>query len=486
VNPTQTATLNAARPATADLLMPSPSYSFTMRLHLPQRGGEFARVADVIADAQAMLGAIDLVRVEGDEAVRDVTVLCVDLAHSEAVVAAIRDLDGVRVASVSDRTFLIHKGGKIEVTGKVPVNTRDDLSMAYTPGVGRVCMAIHEDPSKAWALTIKSNTVAVVTDGTAVLGLGDIGPAAALPVMEGKALLFKELAGVDAFPVCLDTKDVNQIVEFVKAMAPTFGGINLEDISAPRCFEVERRLGEELDIPVFHDDQHGTAIVVLAAMINALRVVGKRPEDIKAVVVGAGAAGTACTDMLLAQGVGEVIVCDRHGALHKGADLMSPEMGALAERTNPNGLRGRPDDVLVGADLVLGVSVPGSFSSAGVESMAPDAIVFALANPSPEIYPEEAPDNVAVMATGRTDYPNQINNVLAFPGVFKGALAVRASRVDLGMKLAAAQAIADTIPPDELNAEYIVPSVFNRRVADSVADAVADAATLSGLAGHRR
>ena len=433
-----------------------------------------------------MLGAIDLVRVEDDEAVRDVTVLCVDLAHSETVVAAIRGLDGVRVGSVSDRTFLLHKGGKIEITGKVAVDTRDDLSMVYTPGVARVSTAIHEDPSKAWALTIKSNTVAVVTDGTAVLGLGDIGPAAALPVMEGKALLFKELAGVDAFPLCLDTKDVDKIVECVKAIAPTFGGINLEDISAPRCFEIERRLQAELDIPVFHDDQHGTAIVVLAAMLNALRVVGKRPEEIKAVVVGAGAAGTACTDILLARGVGEVVVCDRHGALHKGADFLTAEMADLAARTNPHGLRGAADDVLVGADLLLGVSAPGAFSAAGVEAMGPDAVVFALANPSPEIRPEHVPDNVAIMATGRTDYPNQINNVLAFPGVFKGALAVRASRVDHNMQLAAAGAIADIIGPDELHAEYIIPSVFNRRVAESVAEAVADAAIASGLAGHPR
>jgi malate dehydrogenase (oxaloacetate-decarboxylating) len=402
------------------------------------------------------------------------------------VVAAIRDLHGVSVDSVSDRTFLIHKGGKIEVTGKVAVNTRDDLSMVYTPGVGRVSMAIHEDPSKAWALTIKSNTVAVVTDGTAVLGLGDIGPAAAMPVMEGKALLFKELADVDAFPLCLDTKDVDQIVDCVKAIAPTFGGINLEDISAPRCFAIERRLREELDIPVFHDDQHGTAIVVLAAVLNALRLVGKRPEDIKAVVVGAGAAGTACTDILLAQGVGEIVVCDRHGALYEGAEFMNAEMAAIAQRTNPRGLQGAPDDVLVGADLLLGVSGPGAFSAAGVRAMAADAIVFALANPLPEIRPEEAPENVAIMATGRTDYPNQINNVLAFPGIFKGALAVRASRIDQGMKLAAAQAIADIIAPDELHAEYIIPSVFNRRVADSVADAVADAATVSGVARHPR
>jgi malate dehydrogenase (oxaloacetate-decarboxylating) len=400
------------------------------------------------------------------------------------VVGAISALHGVRVDSVSDRTFLVHKGGKIEVNSKLPLKTRDDLSMAYTPGVGRVSMAIREDPAKAWALTVKGNTVAVVSDGTAVLGLGDIGPAAAMPVMEGKALLFKELAGVDAFPLCLDTKDVEQIVGCIKAIAPTFGGINLEDISAPRCFEIERRLRAELDIPVFHDDQHGTAIVVLAALLNALRVVGKRPEEIKAVVVGAGAAGVACTEILLAQGIGEIVVCDRHGALYQGADFMNAEMGALAELTNPRGLRGGPDDVLAGADLLLGVSARGAVSYEGVGSMAAEAIVFALANPVPEIRPEEIPDNVAIMATGRTDYPNQINNVLAFPGVFKGALKVRASTIDESMKLAAAQAIADIIPPKELHAEYIVPSVFNRRVAESVADAVANAAIASGIARH--
>src|SRR3954454_14264690 len=311
-------------------LQPSASYSFTMRLHLPQHGDTFARVADAIAQSNAMLGAIDLVRVERDMVVRDVTVACGDSEHAEAVVRAVRDIEGVKVDSVSDRTFLMHKGGKIEVRAKLPLKTRDDLSMAYTPGVGRVSMAIHEDPAKGWALTIRGNTVAVVSDGTAVLGLGDIGPVAAMPVMEGKALLFKEFAGVDAFPLCLATKDVDEIVAVVKAVAPGFGGINLEDISAPRCFEIERRLRAELDIPVFHDDQHGTAIVVLAAMLNALRIVGKRPEDITVVVVGAGAAGMACTDILLAQGVGDVVVCDRAGALYLGGEAVTPAQAELA------------------------------------------------------------------------------------------------------------------------------------------------------------
>ncbi len=471
---------------TSPRLQPSASYSFTMRLHLPQQGDAFARVADAIAGADAMLGAIDLVRVERQEVVRDVTVACVDADHAETVVRKVRDLDGVRVDSVSDRTFLMHKGGKIEVRPKLPLKTRDDLSMAYTPGVARVCMAIHEDPSKGWALTVRGNSVAVVSDGTAVLGLGDIGPVAAMPVMEGKALLFKEFAGVDAWPLCIDTKDVDEIVAFVKAAAPSFGGINLEDISAPRCFEIERRLREELDIPVFHDDQHGTAIVVLAALLNALRIVGKRPEDVTVVVVGAGAAGMACTDILLAQGIGDVIVCDVTGALCGGDDGLDPARAALAHRTNPRQVRGSADAVLAGADVMIGVSAPGAVTAAGIRSMASDAIVFAMANPVPEVRPEEVRGDVAIMATGRSDYPNQINNVLAFPGVFKGALEVRARTINEEMKLAAAQAIARVIPVDELIADYIIPSVFNRRVAASVAEAVANAAVTSGVARRKR
>ena len=466
-------------------LQPSASYSFTMRLQLPQHGGSFAQVAQAIADTDAMLGAIDLVRVESTHVIRDVTVACIDAAHAETVVGAVRALDGVRVDSVSDRTFLMHKGGKIEVNSKLPIKTRDDLSMAYTPGVGRVSMAIHHDRSAAWALTIKGNTVAVVSDGTAVLGLGDIGPEAAMPVMEGKAMLFKEFAGVDAFPLCLATKDVDEIVAFVKAAAPAFGGINLEDISAPRCFEIERRLRAELDIPVFHDDQHGTAIIVLAALLNALRIVGKRPEDATVVVVGAGAAGVACTEIMLAQGVGDVVVCDRDGALYAGDPALEGEPAALAERTNRRGLRGSADTVLEGADVLLGLSGPGAVSPAAVRTMARDAIVFALANPVPEVQPEEVRDDVAIMATGRSDYPNQINNVLAFPGVFKGALEVRARTINEEMKLAAARAIAGVIPADELHPDYIVPSVFNRHVAEAVADAVAAAAVATGVARRK-
>src|SRR5690349_7213130 len=466
-------------------IQPSASYSFTMRLRLPQQGNAFADVAQAIAESAGMLGAIDLVRVEREAVIRDLTVACADSGHAETVVQMVRGIDGVRVDSVSDRTFLLHKGGKIEVTPKIPIRTRDDLSMAYTPGVARVSSAIHEDPAKAWALTIKGNAVAVVSDGTAVLGLGDIGPAAAMPVMEGKCMLFKEFAGVDAVPLCVDTKDTDEIVKFVKQAAPAFGGINLEDIAAPRCFEIERRLRAELDIPVFHDDQHGTAIVVLAALLTSLRIVGKRVEDVNVVVVGGGAAGVDCTEIMLAQGVGDVIVCDRDGALVAGDPKLGPAHAALAERTNKHRRTGMANDLLAGADVLLGVSGPGAVSAEAVRTMAPDAIVFAMANPTPEVQPEEVRGDVAIMATGRSDYPIQINNVLAFPGIFRGALDVRARGIDEAMKLAAARAIAAVIPEDELHPDYIIPSVFDRRVAAAVAEAVAEAAVSSGVARRR-
>ena len=466
----------------AAIVQPSASYSITMRVRLPQRPGAFAQVAAAIGDTGAILGAIDLVRVDRGTKLRDITVSCIDSAHGGRIVEAVRALDGIEVESVLDRTFQMHQGGKIEVNASVPVKTRDDLSMAYTPGVARVCTAIHDDPELAWSLTVKGNTVAVVSDGTAVLGLGDIGPEAAMPVMEGKALLFKEFAGVDAFPLCIDTTDVDAIVAFVKAAAPTFGGINLEDIAAPRCFEIERRLRAELDIPVFHDDQHGTAIVTLAALLNALRVVEKRPEDVKVVVCGAGAAGMACTKILLAQGVRRVVVCDRDGALYDGMPGLDDARAELAARTNPDRERGSADAVLAGADVFLGLSGPGAISPAGVRTMAPRAVVFAMANPTPEVMPEAIHDDVAIVATGRSDYPNQINNVLAFPGVFRGALDVRARTINEEMKLAAAQAIAAVIPDDELDPEYIIPSPFNRDVAPAVAKRVAEAAVRSGVA----
>lgn len=466
----------------AVLIRPSASYSITIRVHIPDRPGMFGQLATAIGAVGGTLGAIDLVRVDRHTKVRDVTVSCTDDAHGARVVDAVKELPGIVVEGFVDRTFAMHEGGKIEVNTTVPVKTREDLSMAYTPGVARVCTAIHENVDRAWSLTIKGNTVAVVSDGTAVLGLGDIGPEAAMPVMEGKALLFKEFAGVDAFPLCLATTDVDEIVAVVKAVAPTFGGVNLEDISAPRCFEIERRLREELDIPVFHDDQHGTAIVTLAALLNALRVVGKRASDVRVVVTGAGAAGVACTDILLAEGVRDLIVCDRRGALYPGRDGMDDGKAALAERTNPSRDQRGANELLAGADVFLGVSGPGSVSAAAVRAMAPKAIVFAMANPTPEVLPEEIGDAVAVIATGRSDYPNQINNVLAFPGVFRGALDVRASTINEPMKLAAAHAIASLVPEDELDADYIVPSALDRDVASAVAEAVAEAARASGVA----
>ncbi len=461
----------------------SPSFRATLRVRLTDAPGTFARLAAAIGDAGGSLGAIDLVRVEPGVKVRDVTVDAADAEHVQRIVESVRALPGIEVERVSDRTFLLHLGGKIEMQAKAPLKTRDDLSMAYTPGVARVSMAIADDRDAAWNLTIKQNTVAVISDGTAVLGLGDIGPEAAMPVMEGKAMLFKEFGGVDAWPICLATKDVDAIVDAVRAISPGFGGINLEDISAPRCFEIERRLRAELDIPVFHDDQHGTAIVVLAALTNALRVVGKRIADVKVVVVGTGAAGVAVTDILLHAGVQHLVGCDRHGAIYSGRADLDEVKTAYAERTNPEREQGGADEVLAGADVFLGLSGPGAVAPESFARMADDAIVFAMANPTPEVMPEELPPGkVAVVATGRSDYPNQINNVLAFPGVFRGALDVRASAITEEMKVAAGRAIAGVIQPDELGPEYIVPSVFNRDVAPAVAAAVAEAAVAAGVA----
>ncbi|HEY6961438.1 MAG TPA: NAD-dependent malic enzyme [Gaiellaceae bacterium] len=461
---------------------PSASFSATLRTRLDDSPGTFARFAAAIGEAGASLGAIDIVRVERGTKIRDVTVLCSDAAHLDQVVASVRDVDGVEVLHVSDRTFLMHLGGKIEVVPRTPVKTRDDLSMAYTPGVARVSRAIADDPQKVWSLTTKQHMVAVVTDGSAVLGLGDIGPEAALPVMEGKAMLFKEFGHVDAFPICLATKDVDEIVAAVKAIAPGFGGINLEDIAAPRCFEIEDRLQAELDVPVFHDDQHGTAICVLAALLNALRVVGKRLEDVKILTTGCGAAGTAVTKILLAAGAKWILGCDEHGALYRGRPGLDGAKADYAAITNPDNLQGAADELLEGVDVFIGVSVPGAITRAGVARMAPSPIVFALANPRSEVDPEEIEDLAAVIATGRSDYPNQINNVLAFPGVFRGALDVRARSITHGMQIAAAQALAGVIPADTLSADYIVPSVFDRTVAPAVARAVADAAVAQGVA----
>jgi len=464
----------------------SPSFSATLRVRLEDAPGTFARVAEAIGAAGGSLGAIDIVRVERDHKVRDVTVSAANDAHLLEIAAAVRSVGGVEVVHVSDRTFLMHLGGKIEIHSKIPLKTRDDLSMAYTPGVARISQAVADDPVAAWNLTIKQNTVAVVSDGTAVLGLGDIGPEGAMPVMEGKALLFKEFGGVDAWPICLDTKDPDEIVAICKAIAPGFGGINLEDISAPRCFEIEGRLREELDIPVFHDDQHGTAIVVLAALVNALKVVGKQLEDVKIVTTGVGAAGIATIDVLQAAGAQRVVGCDIDGVIYRGRPGLEPHKAAFAERTNEECLQGTADDVLPGADVFIGLSAPGAISAAGVQTMAEDAIVFAMANPMPEVIPEDIVDAVAVVATGRSDYPNQINNVLAFPGVFRGALDVRATGITREMEVAAAHAIASVIPDDELGTEYVIPSVFNRDVAPRVAAEVAAAAEAAGVARRPR
>ena len=461
---------------------PSASFSAAIRVRIENQPGAFARLAAAIGEAGGLLGAIDLVRVEGTTKIRDVNVLADDERHLDAIVDAVHSVDGVEVVHVSDRVFLAHLGGKLEVRPRLPLKTRDDLSMVYTPGVARVSRAIADDPEKVWNLTIKRNCVAVVSDGTAVLGLGDIGPEAALPVMEGKAVLFKEFAGIDAFPLCLDTKDPDEIVRIVEAVAPAFGGVNLEDISAPRCFEIERRLRDRLDIPVFHDDQHGTAIVVLAALLNALRVVEKRLEDVRIVTTGCGAAGMAVTRTLQNAGARWIVGCDEGGALFRGREGLNAAKQEYAELTNPDNLRGTADELLEGADVFIGVSVPGAVSVEGVRRMAPRAIVFAMANPNPEVDPEAIEGLAEVIATGRSDYPNQINNVLAFPGVFRGALDVRARQITTAMEVAAAHAIAATIPDDELSADYVIPSVFNRAVAPAVATAVAEAARTTGSA----
>ena len=451
---------------------PSASFSETIRVRLENQPGTFARLAEAIAGAGGLLGAIDLVRVERGTKIRDVTVLAGDATHMASITAAVGAVPGVEVVNVSDRTFLAHLGGKIEVTLKNPLKTRDDLSMAYTPGVARVASAIAEDRTKVWNLTIKQHAVAVVSDGTAVLGLGDVGPEAALPVMEGKAMLFKEFGGVDAFPICLATKDVDEIVATVKAIAPVFGGINLEDIAAPRCFEIERRLRELLDIPVFHDDQHGTAIVVLAALLNALRVVDKELTGVRIVVCGAGAAGSAIARLLAVAGANDIVVCDLGGVIHPERSDLDDNRRELAAATNPRHVSGALREALHGADVFIGVSTAGVLAAEDLVTMAPHAIVFALANPEPEIDPAVARTIAAVVATGRSDEPNQINNVLAFPGVFRGLLDSGARNVDDRFSVAAARALAACVAPTELNAAFIIPSVFDQAVSEAVSHAI--------------
>src|SRR5947209_14674049 len=466
---------------------PSASYGFTVRLQIANRPGMLGRVASAIGEAGGDIGAVDLVETTRERTLRDITVKARDSVHAQQIVSRLRHVAGVRIGHVSDRTFLMHLGGKIEIRNKVPIRTRDDLSMAYTPGVARVCLAIHDDRERVFALTVKQNTVAVVTDGTAVLGLGDIGPEAALPVMEGKAMLFKEFAGVDAFPLCLATKDVDEIVAIVKAIAPVFGGINLEDISAPRCFEIEERLQRDLEIPVFHDDQHGTAVVVLAALLNALQIVKKRLADVRIVFTGAGASGIATAKLLMQAGAKHVTACDRAGTLYDGrVDNMNPIKAWFAKHTNAKKIRGSASDALKGADVFIGLSGPGVVALKDIKAMNRDPIVFAMANPIPEIQPEEAGPYVRVMATGRSDYPNQINNSCCFPGFFRGMLDVRARRVNDAMKLGAAHALAAIVSKEELSEEYITPSMFDSRVVPAVAAAVADAAIRTEVARRQR
>ena len=459
----------------------SAGYSVTMRLELPPEPNAMGQVAVAVSGSGGAVTALDVVESRHDRLVVDLTCNATGSDHVAQLQDAVEEVDGVRVRKVSDRTFLLHLGGKIEVRSRLALRTRDELAMAYTPGVARVCRAIAEKPEDARRLTIKRNTVAVVTDGSAVLGLGDLGPAAALPVMEGKAALFKRLAGVDAWPVCLDTTDVDEIVRTVQVMAPVFGGVNLEDIAAPRCFEVERRLRDVLDIPVFHDDQHGTAVVVLAALLNALRVVGKELSEVEVVVSGAGAAGSAVVRLLVSQGCGSLVVFDRDGCVHAGRDDDDETLRWLAENTNAEGFSGSLAEAVRGADVFLGLSVPDLLTEDDVAGMADDAVVFALANPDPEIDPSVAGRHAAVVATGRSDYPNQINNVLVFPGFFRGLLDAAAVDVTEEMEVAAAQAIAATVSPEELNASYIVPSVFDDRVAEAVARAVREAVREAGM-----
>ncbi|WP_188190657.1 NAD-dependent malic enzyme [Nonomuraea sp. SYSU D8015] len=456
--------------------VPSVSYSITVRLEVPAGGKAVSQLTHAVESAGGVVTALDVTNA-GHEKIRiDVTCASRDTDHAQAIVDQLEAVEGVVIHKVSDRTFLMHLGGKIEMKSKVPLRNRDELSMAYTPGVARVSMAIARNKEDARRLTIKRNTVAVVTDGSAVLGLGNIGPEAALPVMEGKAALFKRFAGIDAWPICLDTQDVDEIVRTVQVIAPGFGGINLEDIGAPRCFEVERRLRELLDIPVFHDDQHGTAICVLAALTNALRVVNKSIENVKITMAGAGAAGNAVLRLLIAAGARNVIVCDYLGAVHKGRDDLDESLRWIADHTNAEGYAGDLRGAIKGADVFVGVSAPGILTGDDIATMAKDAVVFALANPEPEVSPDDAREHAAVVATGRSDYPNQINNVLAFPGVFRGLLDAQAVGVTQEMLLAAAGALAAVVSPEELGPNYIIPSVFHPDVASAVAAAVRESA----------
>ncbi|MFN8558974.1 MAG: NAD-dependent malic enzyme [Dehalococcoidia bacterium] len=467
-------------------ITPSAGYTLTLRVQLRNIPGTLGRLATAIGDAGGNIDAVDIVEHHGSSLVRNISVRCRDESHGADVVTAARGVTGVSLEDVTDRVFALHQGGKLTIASRIPLRTRDDLAMAYTPGVGRVSQAIATAPERVYDLTIKRNAVAVLTDGSAVLGLGKIGPEAALPVMEGKAILFKEFAGIDAYPICVRAESAEHIIEVAAAISPGFGGINLEDIAAPACFQVEEKLTELLDIPIFHDDQHGTAIVVLASLLNAASVIGKRLGDMRVVVLGMGASGIASAKLLLHQGIGDIIGVDRSGIVHRGrTENMNSYKRSLAEITNRENVQGTLDDALRGADVLIGLSGPGLVEPEGLAQMARDAVVFALANPVPEIMPEEIPANVRVIATGRSDYPNQINNVLAFPGVFRGLLDSRARAVNDTIKAAAATALAGLVSPEERSEEYIIPSVFDRRVAPTVAGAVQDAvAAAGGGAGH--
>jgi len=464
-------------------LTPSAGYTLTLRVNLESVPGTFGRLASAIGRAGGDLGAVDLVEHRGKIVVRDLTVKCRDEAHGRQIVASAQRVRGVEVREVRDRTFDVHVGGKIMIVSKMPLKTRDDLSMAYTPGVGRVSRAIADEPEKVWEYTVKRNSVAVLTNGTAVLGLGNLGPEAALPVMEGKAILFKEFADIDAYPICARAPTPDELVAVAKAIAPGFGGINLEDVAAPECFEVEERLREELDIPVFHDDQHGTAVVTLAALLNAAKVIGKPLEDMRVVILGVGAAGVAITKLLLEVGIGDVVGADRAGVVHAGrSENMNDQKRWIAEHTNKDGITGTLEDALRGAEAFVGVSGPGLVKPEWLKEMTSDAICFAMANPVPEIMPEEVPANVRIVATGRSDYPNQINNVLVFPGFFRGLLDSRASGFTTRMEVDAARALAAIVADVELDEEYIIPSVFDRRVMAAIAGAVKEAAHAEGVA----
>ena len=463
----------------AEYLTPNSSFSLTLRLQIPNRVGMLASVTSAIASSGGTLGHIDLVERTRSIAIRDITVDAASTEHAETIVQAVKALPEITLINVYDRTFNLHRGGKISIASRIALKSQEDLAMAYTPGVGRICTAIANDPEQVYSLTIKQNTVAIVTDGSAVLGLGNLGAAAALPVMEGKAMLFKEFAGIDAFPICLTGQDTNTIVETVKQIATVFGGVNLEDIAAPRCFEIEKQLRQDLDIPVFHDDQHGTAIVTLAALINALKLVHKSMAQVRIVINGAGAAGVAIARLLRKAGAENILMCDSKGILSTQRTDLNEEKREFAVSQ-----MGSLSGALVGADVFVGVSAPGVLTREMVLSMAKERIVFAMANPIPEIQPELVTNDVAVMATGRSDYPNQINNVLAFPGVFRGALDCRASTITTTMYLEAAQAIASLVKPSDLNREHIIPSVFDDRVVTAVAAAVQQAARSEGIAGN--